>query len=341
LRRGSPFKFPPVDPNIKKHTLGADIRRKIMFSSGSSLLRRAAAITAALVLGLTAAQSGHAQPTTAPPTAPIPTGGAQSYRELGPAVPEIYEAGGGQTRTNTGQATTTPVFTPGYFEVVCPAICYGGAFRVTNNRAFAGAGYYGPFRRYWAYGTYGPSFNIGPDNSLQYGLVGGCIYETQRACHGLYKHGHDCACGKCPHCAKGGSAAAAYGPIGQIASSVGASPSGAPQQGAAAPQAPSRPPAEKLPQPTPNSAHLQLLVPENAEVLVEGSKTATTGTIREFESPPLTPGKNMLYSITVRYTDAAGKPVEETHSVRVRANDQLRIDCTKPAEKPLATVQRP
>jgi hypothetical protein len=39
----------------------------------------------------------------------------------------------------------------------------------------------------------------------------------------------------------------------------------------------------------------------------------------------------MTYTIAVRYTDASGKPVEETHSVRVRANDRLRIDCTKPA----------
>jgi uncharacterized protein (TIGR03000 family) len=122
-----------------------------------------------------------------------------------------------------------------------------------------------------------------------------------------------------------------------------APPSEVPQQGGAAPQGPPRRPVEKLPPPTPNSAHLQILVPENAEVLVEGGKTATTGTVREFVSPPLTPGKNMIYAITVRYADAAGKPVEETHSIRVRANDQLRIDCSKPAsaEKPLATVDRP
>lgn len=322
-----------------------------MFSPGSSRLRRAVLMTAALVLGWSADRSARAQiiPTIEPP---VPTGGAQRYREPGPVVPEMIEAGGGQTRTNTGQATSNPVFTPGYFEVVCPAICYGGAFRICGERAYAGAGYYGPFRRYWAYATYGPNANIGPDNSLQYGLKGGVIYLTERKCKGLRKHGSDCACG-CAHCAKGGSAAAAYadiaqigssgGAIGQIGSSGGASPSGAPEQGGAAPQGPSRPPAEKIPPPTPNSAHLQLVVPENAEVLVEGNKTATTGTIREFVSPPLTPGKNMIYAITVRYTDAGGNAIEESRSLRVHANDQLRIDCTKsaPAEQPLATVQRP
>jgi uncharacterized protein (TIGR03000 family) len=84
-------------------------------------------------------------------------------------------------------------------------------------------------------------------------------------------------------------------------------------------------------------------VPQNAEVLVEGSKTTTTGKVREFVSPPLDPGKNMIYSIHVRYTDVGGKKIEETHAIRVHANDRLDIDCTKPdnGEQQRATVLRP
>lgn len=319
-----------------------------MLSPGSSFLRRLFVTASALVLGLSAPRSIHAQP-------PIPTGGAQGYREPGPVVPEMLAgAGGPQARTSTGRPGLTPVFSPGYFEVVCPAMCYGAAFHVCGKRAYGGAGYYGPLRRLWGYSTYGPNFNIGPDNSLQYGLIGGDMYVAQRKCKGLHKHGRDGAPRRCPHCAKGGSAAPAYGAIAQIGSSGGsslsggASPPGAPYQGVAAPQAPPRPEPEKLPPPTPNSARLQLLVPENAEVLVEGSKTAMTGTIREFVSPPLIPGKNMIYAVTVRYTDAAGKPVEEKHSIRVRANDQFRIDCTHQSSaqareetQPRTTVQRP
>jgi len=87
---------------------------------------------------------------------------------------------------------------------------------------------------------------------------------------------------------------------------------------------------------------LRIRVPQNAEVLVEGRKTASTGTVREFVSPPLQLGKNMIYSILVRYSDG-GKKIEETHSIRVHANDRLDIDCTKPAnvEPSRATVQRP
>jgi uncharacterized protein (TIGR03000 family) len=212
-------------------------------------------------------------------------------------------------------------------------------------KAFGGPGYYGPFRRYWAYSTYGPNFNIGPDNSLQYGLTGGVMYVAQRACKGCYKHGGDCAC-HCVLCKKGGgSLAGIYGPISQLTLLSGASQQPAEQQSAEnvsqpTPKAARQP--EKLPPPTPNSAHLRIRVPKDAEVLVEGRKTTASGTVREFVSPPLTPGKNMIYSILVRYTDG-GKKIEETHSIRVHANDQLDIDCTKPgnAEPSRATVQRP
>jgi uncharacterized protein (TIGR03000 family) len=315
-----------------------------MLPHGSSLLRWAVLTTAALVLS--APRIAQAQP-------PLPTGGAQRPAEPpGPVTPEIYEAGGGQQRTSTGRSVSTPVLTPGYFEVVCPAICYGGAFHVCGVKAFGGPGYYGPFRRYWAYSTYGPNFNIGPDNSLQYGLIGGVMYVAQRACQGCYKHGGDCAC-HCVLCPKGGgSLAGIYGPISQLTFLQGASqqPAGNASQpapsagGTSTPPAagPGQPPAEKQPPPTSNNAHLRIRVPKDAEVLVEGRKTATTGTVREFVSPPLTPGKNMIYSIRVRYSDG-GKKIEETHSIRVHANAQLDIDCTKPAnaQPERATVQRP
>lgn len=99
---------------------------------------------------------------------------------------------------------------------------------------------------------------------------------------------------------------------------------------------------EKVPPPTSNSAHLRIRVPKDAEVLVEGSRTTTTGTVREFVSPPLEPGKNMIYSILVRYTNSSGRTIEETHSIRVHANEQLDIDCThQPAAQARIDSQRP
>ncbi|HTU92456.1 MAG TPA: TIGR03000 domain-containing protein [Gemmataceae bacterium] len=300
-----------------------------MLPQGSPFLR-SAVWTAALVLSLGTIGEASAQS----PAAPTERGSAPAnlgeYRMPGPLVPESLEPRIERPAARGGTGTTEPVLAPGYFEVVCPAMCYGAAFHVCGRKAFGGPGYYGPLRRLWGYSTYGPNFNIGPDNSIQYGQIGGVIYVAERRCKGLYKHGTD-----------PGIDAGAVPPLSARAGGVPSPPvDSGPTQPA---EGPAQRPVEKLSQPTPNAARLQLLVPENAEVLVEGIKTTTTGTVREFVSPPLEPGKNMIYAVLVRYTDAGGKVIEETHTVRVHANDQLNIDCTKPAaaEQPRATAQRP
>lgn len=101
--------------------------------------------------------------------------------------------------------------------------------------------------------------------------------------------------------------------------------------GAAYPIAAGMPPGQApTPPPPDNAAHLQLVVPSNAEVRIDGYKTNQTGTVREFFSPPLTAGTNYTYSISVRYTDAAGKAIDDARTIYVRANDWFRIDFTKP-----------
>ena len=284
-----------------------------MFPPWFSLLRTAVLTTVVLFLGWNAGQSVRAQTAAQ-------MGDSTGYGQPSPTAPASSMSKDGQASTTSDTSSTSPVLTPGLFEVVCPAGCYGGAFHYFGCRAYSGPGYYGFFHRYWAYGTYGPSYYFGA-NPPQTGLASGDLYIAIRRGHGRFKHG-----------------GAAYSPVACAADGVDVPLAG----GEGAGEGPARRSAEKVP-PTNNTAHLQLLVPENAEVLVEGSKTTTTGTIRDFISPPLTPGKNMTYSITVRYPDAGGKTVEETHSLRVRANDQLRIDCTKPAkgEQPSATVLRP
>jgi len=90
--------------------------------------------------------------------------------------------------------------------------------------------------------------------------------------------------------------------------------------------------AQQQTQPPPdNAAHLQLVVPQNAEVLFNGDATTQTGPIREFVSPPLTPNKSFDYTITVRYLDSNGKSIADRRVIHVRANDWFRIDFTRPA----------
>ena len=72
-------------------------------------------------------------------------------------------------------------------------------------------------------------------------------------------------------------------------------------------------------------------MPENAQVLFDGEPTTQAGKVREFLSPPLTPGKVYTYYITVRSTGADGKPVDDRRPIHVRANDWFSIDFTQPA----------
>lgn len=276
-----------------------------MLPRWSSLLRAAAPTMAALVLSFSSPGKGHGQ-------SPTPGPGNAAYGSAARSMPGSANLeSGGQSSISTGRASAIGASpgrnVPVFFEVVCPGGCYGG-FHPFTCRAFAGGGYTGFFRRYWGYGFYGPNYKMEPIFS-HCGSTG-YVYVATRPGHCLSKHGHE-------------AVAAAPCDLGGIPAGDGMN---APMLPASEP---GKAPAENLPPPTPNTAHLQLLVPEKAEVVVEGVTTRTTGTVREFVSPPLTPGRNMTYQIAVRYTDADGKPIEETHSVRVRANDQLRIDCTK------------
>ena len=115
------------------------------------------------------------------------------------------------------------------------------------------------------------------------------------------------------------------------ASPVIAAPVVPPANPAVAPANPPTPPAAPPPD---NAAHLQLIVPENAEVLFDGGKTSQTGTTREFVSPRLTPGKVFNYTITVRSIDANGKTNVDKRVINVQANDWFSIDFTRPAPEP-------
>jgi uncharacterized protein (TIGR03000 family) len=101
---------------------------------------------------------------------------------------------------------------------------------------------------------------------------------------------------------------------------------GPPPGGGGEPGDEPRPPAD-------NAVHLQLLVPENAEVFIDGNKTSQTGRSREFVSPAVTPGKRYAYKIAVRFPGPGGKMVNDERTIYVRANDWFTIDFTRPAPK--------
>jgi uncharacterized protein (TIGR03000 family) len=77
--------------------------------------------------------------------------------------------------------------------------------------------------------------------------------------------------------------------------------------------------------PAQDSAKLDVRVPADAVVWVEGQKTAQTGADRVYVSPPLEPGKEYLYDVKARW-ERGGKPVERTRTVRVRAGQRVPVE---------------
>jgi uncharacterized protein (TIGR03000 family) len=81
--------------------------------------------------------------------------------------------------------------------------------------------------------------------------------------------------------------------------------------------------------PQDNMAHLLVIVPEDAELWFNGTKTKQTGPQREFVSPELTPGKHYSYEVKARWQEN-GKIVEQVRTAHVQANSWQTLDFTKP-----------
>lgn len=91
-------------------------------------------------------------------------------------------------------------------------------------------------------------------------------------------------------------------------------------------------PAAPVPQ-NDRTAVIHVRVPPNAQVWFSGEKTTTTGTVREFQSPPLTPGAKYAYDIRARWMQD-GRVMEQTQTVTVWAGADITATFPKPADQP-------
>jgi uncharacterized protein (TIGR03000 family) len=83
-----------------------------------------------------------------------------------------------------------------------------------------------------------------------------------------------------------------------------------------------------------NTARIEIQVPSDAQVLIEGQKMTSTGESRRFVTPPLTPGRVYSYDIRVILKEN-GREVTTDRHITVRAGDQQKLDfSTKQDEKP-------
>jgi uncharacterized protein (TIGR03000 family) len=80
-------------------------------------------------------------------------------------------------------------------------------------------------------------------------------------------------------------------------------------------------------------AALRVLLPADAELWVGDSPTAQRGADRQFVTPPLEGGRNLVYEIRARWTEQ-GRAVERTRTVRVFPGDRVTVDFLTPPAGP-------
>jgi uncharacterized protein (TIGR03000 family) len=76
-------------------------------------------------------------------------------------------------------------------------------------------------------------------------------------------------------------------------------------------------------------AQITVSVPADAEIWFEGTKMTSTGSVREYQSPPLTPGSRYTYDIRARWTE---KEHEVTQTQQVEVSAGARVDVRFPVQ---------
>jgi uncharacterized protein (TIGR03000 family) len=87
-----------------------------------------------------------------------------------------------------------------------------------------------------------------------------------------------------------------------------------------------------------SKARIEVLLPDpEAQVLMDGYRTSSTGTNRVFETPPLSPGKIYSYRLAASWAEN-GKFVTREKEVMVAPGKVTVVDFTMSAKEALGTV---
>jgi uncharacterized protein (TIGR03000 family) len=71
-------------------------------------------------------------------------------------------------------------------------------------------------------------------------------------------------------------------------------------------------------------AQITVSLPADAEIWFQGTKTSTTGAVREYQSPPLVPGTRYTYELRARWSQN-GHEVTQTQQVEVAAGTHVNV----------------
>jgi uncharacterized protein (TIGR03000 family) len=92
--------------------------------------------------------------------------------------------------------------------------------------------------------------------------------------------------------------------------------------------------AVPLPTPAPEpeaTARVNVLVPSQATLYIQGVRMNETGSYREFVSPPLVPGEDYTYNLRAVWSED-GRDVTRNQLIHVRPGERYEVDLTRPAE---------
>jgi uncharacterized protein (TIGR03000 family) len=85
------------------------------------------------------------------------------------------------------------------------------------------------------------------------------------------------------------------------------------------------------------SARMTVIVPPTAEVSIDDTMTLSKGAVRQYDSPPLTPGTRYVYDVKASWNEN-GREVTQTQRVEVTAGSHVNVRFPAP---PRTTGQAP
>ena len=80
-----------------------------------------------------------------------------------------------------------------------------------------------------------------------------------------------------------------------------------------------------------NTAHVTVSVPADAHIFFDGTQMTSTGPVRRFHSPPLTPGQHYTYNVEARWNDN-GHEITQSQKVDVTAGTHSNVAFQLPRE---------
>jgi uncharacterized protein (TIGR03000 family) len=96
-------------------------------------------------------------------------------------------------------------------------------------------------------------------------------------------------------------------------------------------------PVSTSPSQADDTAHVTVNLPAGARLWVDDTPTTSTGQVREFDSPPLTPGHRYAYDFKASWNEN-GHEVTQTKKVEITAGAHVNVSFPR---SPKATAQAP